>query len=89
MKIKKKIKLFKVLGIITLSITVCLLAFAIPLHVSEVIAMQECAATPGCMYCVPGKSIVAFFVYFISFILVNIAIIFFILYKNVKKKVII
>lgn len=86
MKKIKKFKVFKILGIVTIIIIICLLAIAIPLHVSEIIAMQECAATPGCMYCVPAKSMVAVFMYFISFILLNIAIVFFILYNTVKKK---
>lgn len=86
MKKTKKFKVFKILGIVTVSIIICLLAIAIPLHVSEIIAMQECAATPGCMYCVPAKSMVAVFIYFISFILLIISIIFFVLYNTVKKK---
>lgn len=83
----KKIKAFKILGIITISLVIGLLAFAIPLHVSEIIAMNECAATPGCMYCVPAKSILAFTIYIVSFILLNISIIFFVLYNCVKKKI--
>lgn len=86
MKQMKKFKVFKILGIVTVSIIICLLAIAIPLHVSEIIAMQECAVTPGCMYCVPAKSMVAVFIYFISFILLIISIIFFVLYNTVKKK---
>lgn len=83
----KKFKVFKILGIITISIIICLLSLAIPLHVSEIIAMKECAATPGCMYCVPAKSILAFVIYSISFILLIISIVFFILYNTVKKRI--
>ena len=82
---KKRIKLFKILCIITFCIIGVLLALAIPLHISEIIAMQECAAQEGCMYCVPARTILAFIVYFICFILLNIAIIFLILYKTIKK----
>jgi len=87
MERKKKIKAFKIIAIIILVITGCLLSFAIPLHISEIIDMQECAATPGCMYCIPAKSIFASIIYVISFVLVNIGIILFILYNTIKVKI--
>ena len=75
-----------ILGIITISIIVCLLSLAIPLHVSEIIAMKECAASPGCMYCVPLKSMIASYIYIICVVLLLIAIVLFIIYKNKNKQ---
>lgn len=81
--IRKK-KVFKVLSIITLVITIIVLSLSLYLNISEIIAMKECANTPGCMYCIPGKSIVAFFGYTISFFTFISTIVFFVLYKKNK-----
>ena len=82
----KKFKIFKILSIVLLIIIVLSLSFAIPLHVSEIIAMKECAASPGCMYCVPLKSMIASFIYIICVVLLLIAIVLFIIYKNKNKQ---
>ena len=82
----KKFKIFKILSIVLLIIIVLSLSFAIPLHVSEIIAMKECAASPGCMYCVPLKSMIASYIYIICVVLLLIAIVLFIIYKNKNKQ---
>ena len=81
----KRFKIFKILGIVLLIIIALSLSFAIPLHVSEIIAMKECASRPGCMYCVPIKSMIASYIYTICVILLIISIILFVIYK-VKNK---
>lgn len=81
---RKKRKLFKILAIISLVLNIVILGLSLYLHISEIIAMNECASTPGCMYCVPAKSIVAMFGYFISFLLTVNTVVFFILYKKVR-----
>lgn len=82
----KKFKIFKILSIVLLIIIVLSLSFAIPLHVSEIIAMKECGATPGCMYCIPLKSMIASFIYIICVVLLLISIVLFIIYKNKNKQ---
>lgn len=82
---KKKIKAFKVISLIFFFITIALLVFAIPIHIQDYNAMQECSAIPDCKY-IPIVTIIALIAYCISFALINISIIFCILYHTVKKR---
>lgn len=80
----KKKKLFKALTIITLLITVIILGLSLYLNISEIIAMKKCAQIEGCMYCVPIKSLIAYFGYILSFCVFTFTILFFCLYKKNK-----
>lgn len=81
-----RIKAFKVVFIIISIIIVLLLTVGIYLHVSDLIAMRECASQEDCMYCVPARMIVAYIIYAICFVLLNIDALFIILFFTVKKK---
>lgn len=84
---KKKIKVFKIIAIILGIILTILLLIGIYLHISDLIAMRECAKIEECMYCVPARMIIAYIIYAICFVLLNIDIIFIILYFTVKRKI--
>ena len=82
---KRKIKAFKIISLITFIITVCMLTITIPLHVHENIALGECAATPGCNY-IAIVLIMVYMSYFMCFGLLNISVLFCILYNTIKRK---
>lgn len=81
-----RIKAFKVVFIIISIIIVLLLTVGIYLHVSDLIAMRECASQEDCMYCIPTRMIIAYIIYAICFILLNIDALFIILFFTVKKE---
>lgn len=80
----KKKRIFKIISIISFVITIIILSLSLYLNISEVIAMNQCANTPGCMYCVPAKSLIAYCGYIITLIMVCNTIAFFVLYKKTK-----
>lgn len=63
-------------GLTLIIVSLSIFAFTLVNHLLEVNAMRECAATPGCMYCIPFWSIVSYFIYLITFILLILGIIF-------------
>lgn len=84
---KKKIKIFKMIAIILGIILILLLAIGIFFHISDLIAMKKCANEEECMFCIPVKMIIAYYIYVICFVLLNIDIIFIILYFTGKRKI--
>lgn len=73
------------LSFVLLVIAIAILVYTLPNHISEVRSMQECANTPGCMFCTPkwvgGKAIVN---YSITFLMLLIS--FLLFFKGIKKK---
>ena len=56
-------------GLTLIIVSLSIFAFTLINHLLEVKAMRECAATPGCMFCIPFWSIVSFVIYIIGIIL--------------------
>ena len=75
---KRKVGL--TLTIVSLSVFV----FTLVNHILEIRAINECANTPGCMYCIPFWSVFSFFIYLIVLILLLLGLIF--LFDNKQKK---
>ena len=68
----KKSKIGTALIIVSISISV----FTLFNHLLEVKTIKECAATPGCMYCIPFWSIASYAIYFVCIVLLIIGIVF-------------
>lgn len=56
-------------GLTLTIVSLSIFAFTLINHLLEVKAMRECAATPGCMFCIPFWSIASFAIYIICIIL--------------------
>lgn len=56
-------------GLTLIIVSLSIFAFTLVNHLLEVKAMRECAATPGCMFCIPFWSIASFVIYIICIIL--------------------
>ena len=56
-------------GLTLIIVSLSIFAFTLINHLLEVKAMKECAATPGCMFCIPFWSIASFAIYIICIIL--------------------
>ena len=66
----------KKIGITLIIISISITVFTLFNHLLEIKDIKECAATPGCMYCIPFWSIISYFIYLITFILLILGIIF-------------
>ena len=56
-------------GLTLIIVSLSVFAFTLINHLLEVKAMRECAATPGCMFCIPFWSIVSIAIYIVCIIL--------------------
>lgn len=53
MNLKQKKMTYYFLSTLLLVGTITILAYTIPNHIMEIKSMEECANTPGCMFCIP------------------------------------
>ena len=56
-------------GLTLIIVSLSIFAFTLINHLLEVKAMRECAATPGCMFCITFWSLASFVIYIICIIL--------------------
>ena len=81
----KKTKL--IISITLMVVSIALFVCSLTNHLIEIQDMKECAARPGCMYCLPkwvGGT--AYLCYFVSSLLFGISIFLFVLFLKDKKK---